>query len=144
MANSLSRKRDYRKSLMRNLSTSIILYEEIKTTRAKAKEVTPIVERIMQIAKKDSKNTLFAKRRLLGYLFDENAVKKIFEVYVPRYKNIKSGFIKLYRIGPRAGDSAEIVILRMVKGEEEKEKNAQEASAPKKEKIGPKAKPVAK
>ena len=130
---------------MRNLTTSLLLYEEIKTTRAKAKEVMPIVERILQIAIA-SKDTLFVRRRLLGYLFDENAVKKVFEVFVPRYKNIKSGFIKMYRIGPRAGDSAEIVILRMVKGKEEEEKNAQSTSASPvaKEKTGQKAKPVAK
>ena len=147
MANSLSRKRDYRNSLMRNLATSLVLYEEIKTTQAKAKAVIPIVERLLQVAKKtNSTDTLFAKRRLLGYLFDENAVEKIFEVYVPRYKNIKSGFIKMYRIGPRVGDSAEIVMLKMVKGKEEEEKNAKEASASaaNKEKTGQKAKPAAK
>lgn len=94
----------------------MILYEEIKTTRAKAKALKPIVEHLFQKAKK---NNLMAKRRLLGYLFDENAVKKVFEVYVPRYKNIKSGFIKLYRLGPRLGDSAEMVILRMEKVKEE-------------------------
>ena len=116
MPNSLSRKKDYRRSLLRNLATSLILYEEIKTTQAKAKAVKPFVEHLLQVAKK---NNLIAKRRLMAYLFDENAVKKVFEVYVPRYKNIKSGYIKLYRLGTRLGDSSEMVMIRMEKVKEE-------------------------
>jgi len=139
MPNSLSRKRDYRNSLMRNLATSLILYEEIKTTQAKAKAVKPIVEHLLQIAKKDN---LVARRRLLAYFFDEKAASKVFEVYLPRYKDVKSGFIKLYRIGPRVGDSSEMVILKMGKGKEiekvtvldkeNKEPNAQKTDANKK------------
>jgi len=116
MPNSLSRKKDYRRSLFRNLATSLILYEEIKTSEAKAKAVKPFVEHLLQVAKK---NNLIAKRRLMANLFDENAVKKVFEVYVPRYKNVKSGYIKLYRLGPRLGDSSEMVMLRMEKVKEE-------------------------
>ena len=105
MAKSLSRKDNHRRSLLRNLATSLVLYEEIQTTEAKAKEVKPILEHFIHLAKED---TLAARRQLLGYFFDQNATEKIFEVLVPRYKKITSGFIKIVKIGPRLGDNAEM------------------------------------
>lgn len=133
MTKSLSRKDNHRKSLLRNLATSLILYEEIKTTTTKAKEIKPIVEHLIQVAKK---NNLAARRRLLGYLFDKKAVEKVFEVFVLRYKKIPSGFIKIYKIAPRLGDNAEMVLVKLAPGEPveikepiTKEKNAQKAKS---------------
>lgn len=114
MISSLSRKDNHRRSLIRNLATSLILYEEIKTTKAKGKAVLPIIERWISQAKK---NNLAVRRKLLGYFFDKNAVKKIFEVLLPRFKNISSGFVKIYQIGPRLGDSAPMVILKLQEGD---------------------------
>ncbi|MGA2666942.1 MAG: 50S ribosomal protein L17 [Patescibacteria group bacterium] len=114
MPNALSRKKDYRNNLLRNLATSLVLYEHVRTTKAKAKAVKPIVEHLFSIAKR---NDLSAKRTLMRYFFDENAVKKIFEVLLPRYKKINSGFIKSYRFGSRVGDNAEIIILELIEGE---------------------------
>lgn len=115
----LSRKKANRSSLLRNLATSLVLYERIKTTTPKAKELRPIIERLMSVAQK---NDLTARRRMLQYFFDEKAVKKTFEVLVPRFKNIKSGFIKTYKIGPRLGDGADMTIVEFVKGEIKEEK----------------------
>jgi len=110
----LSRKTANRKSMLRNLATSLVLYERIKTTTAKAKEVKPMVEHLLSVAKK---NDLTARRRLLSFFFDENATKKAFEVLVPRYKDVQSGFIKTYKLGPRLGDAAEMTILELKKVE---------------------------
>lgn len=121
----LSRKKANRESLLRNLATSLVLYERIETTEAKAKELKPIVEHLIVIAKK---NDLASYRALLGYFFDKNAVKKVMEVLVPRFKNIQSGFIKTYRKGNRLGDGAMIMILQLQKGdikEEIKELNTE-------------------
>ena len=96
--------------LLRNLTTSLILYEEIKTTQAKAKEVKPIVEHLLFLAKK---NDLTIRRRLLGYLLDKKATKKVFEVLVPRYKDLESGFVHVYKVGNRLGDAAPMVILKL-------------------------------
>lgn len=115
--NALSRKKDYRNNVVRNLATSLVLYEKIKTTKAKAKAIKPVVEHLISLAKK---NDLTAKRRLNAYLFDENATKKMFEVLLPRYKNINSGFIKSYNLGPRQGDNAEMVLLELASSEKEK------------------------
>ncbi len=108
----LSRKKAYRTSTLRNLATSLILYEKITTTEAKAKELKPIIEHLINLARKKD---LTAKRRLLGFFFDENAVKKVLEDLVPRYKNIKTGFIHSYRKGRRLGDGAEMIILELEK-----------------------------
>jgi len=143
MIKSLSRKDNHRQSLMRNLATSLILYEEIKTTSAKAKALKPIVEHLINDAKS---NSLPVKRRLLGYFFDENAAKKVYEVLVPRYKEVKSGFVSIYKIGPRLGDAAEIVLIRLSPGKIEepsleiKEKDVKQTSSQKgSEKVSPKA-----
>lgn len=108
----LSRKNAYRKSLLRNLATSLVLYERITTTTAKAKETKSVVERLINRSKTGD---LAARRRLLAYLFDEKATKKVMEVLVPRYKNKKSGFVRIYKLGTRLGDGAEESILELDK-----------------------------
>lgn len=108
----LSRKNAYRKSLKRNLATSLVLYERITTTTAKAKETKSVVERLINRSKTGD---LAARRRLLAYLFDEKATKKVLEVLVPRYKNKKSGFVRIYKLGTRLGDGAEESILELDK-----------------------------
>lgn len=108
----LSRKYAHRKSVLRNLATSLVLYEQIKTTQAKAKETKAIVE---QLINRGKKNDLAARRYLLSYLFDDNATKKVLEVLVPRYKNVASGYIKTYQIGARLGDGAQMMILKLKK-----------------------------
>lgn len=110
----LSRKTASRKSLLRNLATSLVLYERIETTEAKAKEVKGEVEHMIYLAKK---NDLASRRRLLGYFFDKNATKKVLEVLLPRYEKDNSGFIKSYRKGNRLGDGAMIMILELKKPE---------------------------
>ena len=108
----LSRKTASRKSLLRNLATSLVLYEKIQTTEAKAKEVRSEVEHLIALAKK---NDLATRRILLAYFLDKNATKKVLEVLVPRYNKINSGFIKSYRKGNRLGDGAMIVIMELKK-----------------------------
>lgn len=113
MPSSLSRKKANRSSMLRNLATSLILYERITTTTAKAKEVKAIVEHLIQSSRK---NDLNVHRHLLSYLFDKNAVKKVIEDILPRYKDIKSGLIRSYKQNPRKGDGAELTILELQKG----------------------------
>lgn len=110
MKNSFSRTDGHRKSMMRNLVSSLILYEEIKTTQAKAKELKSTAEKLLQ---KSRTNDLTARRILLSYLFDKNAVNKFFEDILPKIKEIKSGFVKVYKIGPRLGDGAQMAIVKL-------------------------------
>ncbi|MEI6040232.1 MAG: 50S ribosomal protein L17 [Candidatus Berkelbacteria bacterium] len=118
---SLSRKTAYRKSTLRNLATSLILFERITTTTAKAKELKPVVEHLINSARPGDLN---GRRKLLAYLFDENAVKKTIDELLPRYANTPSGFIKTYRKGPRLGDAADMTIIELQKANVLKEENA--------------------
>lgn len=107
----LDRKIGPRKALLRNLAVSLILYEKIKTTKAKAKTLRPIVERLIT---KGKTNTLSARRNLLKYLYKETAVKKILEDLGPRYKDRKGGYARILNLGRRQGDGAEIVQIELV------------------------------
>lgn len=110
MKRKLQRKRGARRVLLRNLATSLILYEKIKTTLDKAKEVRPMVERLVQRGKKGD---LACRRYLLKFL-PKNAVSKIIEDLAPSFLNRESGFVRMLRLGKRKGDAAEMVLLQFV------------------------------
>ena len=99
-------------SMLSNLSTSIILYEKVKTTQAKAKMVKPIIEKLITTAKKKPlPNTM---RYLNAYFLDKNASKKLVQELLERYKDRNSGFVRLTNMGFRAGDSAPMVQIELV------------------------------
>ena len=99
-------------SMLRNLATSIVLYEKVKTTRPKAKLVKPIVEKLISSAKKNS--TVNAMRLLNAYFLDKNASKKLIRELLERYKDRNSGFLRLTNLGFRAGDAAPMVQIELV------------------------------
>ncbi len=108
----LGRKSAPRKALYANLIVSVLRYEQIKTTEAKAKEVRGMVERIITLAKG---GTLAERRRIVSELPDEPLViDKLYDEIVPRYGDRSSGYTRLVKIGPRAGDNALIVQLELV------------------------------
>lgn len=111
MTRKLGRKKDNREHMLRNLVTSLILYEKIKTTEPKAKEVKSIIDRIITIGKKGD---LVARRQLLQYVFDANAARKVLEELAPRFTNRQGGYTKLYRLSPRVGDGAPMAILEFI------------------------------
>lgn len=106
----LNRKRDPRKQLLVSLAGSLILKEKIKTTEAKAKEVSGFVEK--QITK--SKKETLAARRLLLKLFPEKIVKKFINEIGPRYKERKGGYTRIIKLGPRSRDGARVAIIELV------------------------------
>lgn len=116
MENSLSRKDNHRKSLKRNLITSLILYEQIKTTKAKAKAIIPLVEKILHLSKESS---LLNRRRLGAYIYDRRAIDKALEVLGPRYRAEKTGLVKMFNLRFRLGDNAQMVMLKLAPGKEE-------------------------
>lgn len=119
----LSRKKANRDHLIRNLATSLILYEKIKTTETKAKEVRGVVEKLIN---KGKKNDITAKRYLKKFLFDINAVNKILEDLSLQFKDRNSGMVKIVKIGDRKGDGASMAMVELLvkhrKNEEEKAK----------------------
>ncbi|MFA6917269.1 MAG: 50S ribosomal protein L17 [Candidatus Gracilibacteria bacterium] len=104
---------DYRIALVRNLAMSVIIYDKIKTTAAKAKAVQPFVERLITIAKRtESKKD--AIREIEKLLQHKNSSKKIFEVLLERYKDRKCGFTRITKLGYRSGDNAPVVQIELV------------------------------
>lgn len=108
----LDRKKEPRKALLRSLATSLILYEKLKTTEAKAKAVKPLVEKLIT---KGKKGDLHARREIMKVLYVENAVKKVMNELSPRYKERKGGYTRIVKLGVRQGDGANTVLIEFVK-----------------------------
>lgn len=113
----IGRSKSHATAMVKNLATSLILYEKVKTTRAKAKAFTPEVEKIIGLARavelgQTSKRV--AIRELSTRLFDENASRKLLEVLAVRYKDRSSGFSRTVALGHRAGDAAEMVLVELI------------------------------
>ncbi len=129
----LGRNTAQRRALLRNLVTSFLEKERMRTTLAKAKAAKPLAEKMITLAKRD---TLHAKRQALSYIYKKPVVKKLFEELGPRFSERPGGYTRIVKIGPRAGDGAEMAILELIGSEFEKK-------AKKKKEKG-KAKPKAK
>lgn len=107
----LDRTASGRRSLLRNLATSVILHEKVTTTDARARAVRPIVERLVRVGRSSD---LATRRRLLAFLVVENATKKILEVLGPRYRDRRGGYLRITKLGRRAGDNAAQVQIEFV------------------------------
>ena len=108
----LSRKRGQRRALLRGLASALILHERIRTTEAKAKEVRPLVERMITYTHKN--NALHARRLLAKYTTDDVA-KKLLNEIGPRYKERKGGYTRIIKMVPRERDAARMAIIELVK-----------------------------
>lgn len=95
--------------MQRNLVTSLFLYEEIRTTRRRARVIQPLVDGLITIAKKST--PMLAIRSINAFVTDKNASRKLLEVLKGRYANRTSGFTSLKAVGARIGDGAELVDL---------------------------------
>jgi large subunit ribosomal protein L17 len=108
----LSRKQGPRLALYKNLTVSVLRYERIKTTEAKAKEVRGRVERMITLAKRGD---LTARRAVIAEFPNEPLViNKLFDEIAPKYADRTSGYTRIVRLGERRGDAAEIVQLELV------------------------------
>lgn len=107
----LGREKAPREALLRNLATSIILFEKIQTTEAKAKAVKSLVEKAITSGKKP---TLSSRRKLMSFFYTEHPVKKIFEELAPRYQKRSGGYTRIIKIGARKNDGAQMVQIELV------------------------------
>ncbi len=101
----------HRRAMLKNLASSLFLHEKITTTLAKAKELARYSERLISGAKP---NDLSSKKMLAGEIKSYDVRKKISEILVPRYANRNGGFTRIYRLGPREGDRAEMAIVKLI------------------------------
>lgn len=107
----LSRKSDQRKALFRSLARELFLKEKIKTTEAKAREVSRFVEKQISRAKIGD----LSSRRLLAENFSSEIVKKLVNEIAPKYKDRKGGYTRIIKLGPRKSDGARMAIIEFVK-----------------------------
>ena len=107
----LNRTHEHRKALWANMAGSLIEHEQIKTTLPKAKELRPIVEKLITLAKKGD---LHARRQARSQLKEDQYVTKLFDVLGPRYVERKGGYIRVLKAGFRYGDMAPMAIIEFV------------------------------
>ena len=107
----LNRTHEHRKALFANMAGSLIEHEQIKTTLPKAKELRPIIEKLVTLAKRGD---LHARRMAAAQLKQDAYVKRLFEILGPRYKERNGGYVRVLKAGFRYGDMAPMAIIEFV------------------------------
>ena len=110
----LGRNTAHRRALLRNLVTSFLEKERVRTTLAKARSVRPVAEKMITLGKR---GTLHARRQALAYMTKKAAVQKLFDELGPRYKERPGGYTRIVKLGTRAGDGASMAMLELVGAE---------------------------
>ena len=107
----LGRTSDQRKAMLRQLTTDLLQYGKIETTFCRAKEVQPIVEKMITLGKKGN---LASYRRALAFITKEDVAQKLFKEIAPVYAERNGGYTRVVRLGARRGDAAEVAIIELV------------------------------
>src|SRR6476619_3423370 len=107
----LNRTHEHRRAMFANMAAALIKHEQIITTLPKAKDLRPIVEKLVTLAKRGD---LHARRQALAELRDPPMVKKLFDVLGPRYASRNGGYTRVLKAGYRHGDSAPIGVIEFV------------------------------
>ena len=107
----LGRTSDQRKAMLRAMVTYLLENGQIKTTVTRAREVAPMTEKMITLAKK---NNLATYRQALAFITKEDVAKKLFDEIGPKYADRNGGYTRIVKIGPRRGDAAEMAIVQLV------------------------------
>src|SRR5438132_2901494 len=122
----LNRKSEHRRAMFANMAASLIRHEQIVTTLPKAKDLRPIVEKLVTLGKRGD---LHARRQAIAEMRDVAMVHKLFAVIGPRYKDREGGYTRVMKAGFRYGDSAPVAVIEFVdrdvdaKGKEDRERH---------------------
>jgi large subunit ribosomal protein L17 len=111
----LGRKPEHRKAMFANMCAALIKHEQITTTLPKAKELRPVIEKLVTLGKRGD---LHARRHAISQIRDVAMVKKLFEVLGPRYKDRKGGYTRILKAGFRYGDNAAVGVIEFVDRDE--------------------------
>ena len=117
----LNRTHEHRKAMFANMAVSLIKHEQITTTLPKAKELRPIVEKLVTLAKhahKDESKALHLRRLAVSRIKDRDMAKKLFETLGPRYEDREGGYIRIMKAGFRHGDNAPMAVIEFVDRDE--------------------------
>jgi large subunit ribosomal protein L17 len=107
----LGRTTSHRKATFANMATALIVHEQIRTTLPKAKELRPVVEKLITLGKRGG---LHARRQALSVLKDTEVTAKLFGALADRYKERKGGYTRVLRAGSRYGDAADMAVIELV------------------------------
>ncbi len=107
----LGRTTDHRTAMLRAMVTFLLEKGKIETTVTRAKEVRAMAEKMITTAKCDD---LHSKRQVYSFVTKEAVAKKLFDEIAPKYKDVKGGYTRIIKIGPRRGDAAEMAIIELV------------------------------
>ena len=107
----LGKPTDQRKAMLRAMVTYLLENGQIKTTVTRAREVAPMTEKMITLAKK---NNLATYRQALAFITKEDVAKKLFDEIGPKYADRNGGYTRIVKIGPRRGDAAEMAIIELV------------------------------
>lgn len=107
----LGRPSDQRKAMLRQMTTTLLENGRLETTFYRAKEVQPVVEKMITLGKKGN---LAAYRRALSFITKEDVANKLFKETAPMYADRNGGYTRVTRLGPRRGDAAEMAVIELV------------------------------
>ena len=107
----LNRTSEHRKALFKNMLNSLIKYEQIKTTLPKAKQLKPLIDKVITIGKKNALNN---KKRLFSKLQNKQSVTKVFSVLSARYNKRNGGYSRVLKAGFRTGDDAPMAVIELI------------------------------
>jgi len=122
----LGRTSSHKEAMFRNMVTSVIKYESIRTTDTKAKELRKLAERMITLGKRGD---LHARRQALAVVRDKSLISKLFGELTERYRNREGGYTRIVKMGFRFGDNAPVSILEYIPEEKKKEKAKTKAKA---------------
>ena len=112
----LNRTHEHRKAMFANMASSLIEHEQIVTTLPKAKDLRPIIEKLVTLAKKGD---LASRRRAISKLRNVEMAKKLFDVLGPRYEERNGGYVRVMKAGFRHGDNAPMAVIEFVERDED-------------------------
>jgi len=118
--------------MIRSLAVSLLKHEQVKTTVAKAKDLRPVVERLITLGKR---GTLHARRQALAKIYEKPVVEKLFSTLAERYKGRSGGYTRIVKAGHRYGDAADMAIIELIdrdpaaRGKADRERHAAEAKS---------------
>ena len=112
----LNRTSEHRKAMFANMASSLIEHEQIVTTLPKAKDLRPINEKLVTLAKKGD---LASRRRAISKLRNKDMAKKLFDVLGPRYEERNGGYVRVMKAGFRHGDNAPMAVIEFVERDED-------------------------
>ncbi len=122
----LGRDSSHRRAMFRNMVTSLFKYEQIETTDAKAKQIKPVAERMITLAKRGD---LHARRQALAYMMDKQTTHRLFEELKERFMDRQGGYVRIIKKGNRRGDNAPISIVQLISVGESKKKKKKKVKA---------------